>query len=101
MTTETKIRNLCNEFGISTILENKFNVLTKELFKSENHVDGPKLIVKCRNAFVHGDLEDSFYQIKVNELYLVFDLVSAYVELILIKLLDVKLAPHDRLKNYL
>ncbi|MBK8820481.1 MAG: hypothetical protein IPN49_15825 [Saprospiraceae bacterium] len=59
-------------------------------FKNIEYVDGPMIISKVRNEIVHGNLQSSYFNVEKHDLYLVYDLVIGYVELVLINLLKIK-----------
>lgn len=98
--TENKIRLLLKHFEIRSKLPEKYEKLVAKVSQKNDFVDGPMLITKVRNAFIHGHLESDYFKLDRDEIFLVYDLVTAYIELVMIKVLNIKLDYHWRLKEF-
>jgi hypothetical protein len=98
--TENKIRLLLKHFEIKSKLPEKYKKILAKFSEKSDFVDGPMLIAKVRNAYVHGQLQSEYFQLSTDEIYLVYDLVTAYIELVMIKMLNIRLNYHWRLKEF-
>jgi hypothetical protein len=98
--TENKIRLLLKHFEIKSKLPEKYKTIVTKFSKRNEFMDGPMLITKVRNAYVHGQLESEYLKLSYSEIYLVYDLVTAYIEMVMIKMLSIRLDYHLRLKEF-
>jgi hypothetical protein len=96
--TENKMRLLLKHFDIDTKLPKNYKHFKAKYFKNIEYVDGPMIISKVRNEIVHGNLQSSYFNVEKHDLYLVYDLVIGYVELVLINLLKIDMELSNRLK---
>ncbi len=72
-----------------------------EYFQSKKEIDGVYLLTSFRNAFVHGNPKLSHLRKAERKvIYMVYDLATAYIEMVLINMLDIKLDLSSRLREF-
>lgn len=98
---EKKIRTILQHFKVDTRLPAKYEFIAIEYFKSRENIDGVYLLTSFRNAFVHGNPKMSHLRsAELKVIYMIYDLATAYIEMVMINLLDIKLTLGSRLKDF-